>query len=163
MRGERLAAVYVRAALGSAFLSAVATRFGLWRDRGPHPFAKFISYTGEVNAFLPPVTYPLLAVAATAAETILGIALLTVPRRWPALGSGILLALFGVAMTISGGVKSSLDASVFTASAAAFLLSARGARHAGIEERRDQTCASEEAGDRVESPASPTPASTRRL
>jgi putative oxidoreductase len=50
---ERFAAIYARIALGTAFLSAVAARFGLWRDRGPHPFAQFIQYTAEVNSFLP--------------------------------------------------------------------------------------------------------------
>jgi hypothetical protein len=36
--------------------------------------------------------------------------------------------MFGLAMTISGGIKSALDASVFSASAAAFLLSVRSTR-----------------------------------
>ena len=65
MKMKRLAVVYARLALGCAFLSAVAARFGLWHDRGPHPFAQFIRYTGEVNSFFPAVTYPFLAVAAT--------------------------------------------------------------------------------------------------
>jgi hypothetical protein len=129
MSAGRLATLYARLAVGAAFLSAVAARFGLWHDRGPHPFAAFIHYTGEVNSFLPPATYPYLAVAATAAELSLGIALIALPRlRWPALASGILLAMFGLSMTISGGIKSALDASVFSASAAAFLLGLRS-RH----------------------------------
>jgi uncharacterized membrane protein YphA (DoxX/SURF4 family) len=120
----RLAIAYARLALGAAFLSAVAARFGLWFDRGPHPFAAFIAYTGEVNSFLPPVTYPFLAVVATAAELTIGILLIAGVRlRWTALAAAILLAMFGSAMTISGGIKSALDASVFSASAAAFLLS----------------------------------------
>ncbi len=121
---DRLAPIYVRVALGAAFLSAVAARFGLWRDRGPHPFAEFIRYTGEVNSFLPPATYPFLAVAATVAETTLGIALIAGIRvRWTATAAAILLALFGTAMAISSGLKSPLDYSVFSASAAALLLS----------------------------------------
>jgi uncharacterized membrane protein YphA (DoxX/SURF4 family) len=120
---KRLASLYARLALGCAFLSAVAARFGLWGDRGPHPFAQFIRYTGEVNSFLPAVTYPFIAVAATIAETTLGIALITGFRlRWTALASAILLAIFGTAMAISGGIKSPLDYSVFSASAAALLL-----------------------------------------
>ncbi|HLQ23295.1 MAG TPA: hypothetical protein VK132_08805 [Gemmatimonadales bacterium] len=39
-----------------------------------------------------------------------------------ALGSALLLALFGIAMAISLGLKSPLDYSVFSASAAALLL-----------------------------------------
>ena len=124
MSASRGAIVYARIALGAAFLSAVAARFGLWHDRGPHPFAEFIRYTGEVNSFLPAVLYPFLAVAATAAETTIGILLIVGFRlRWTALAAAILLALFGIAMAISGGIKSPLDASVFSASAAALLLS----------------------------------------
>ena len=120
---NRLPILCARLALGAAFLSAVAARFGLWLDRGPHPFTAFIQYTGEVNSFLPPVTYPFLAVAATIAETLLGIALIAGFRlRQTALAAAILLAIFGAAMTVSGGIKSALDASVFSASACAWLL-----------------------------------------
>lgn len=123
MTERRFAILYARLALGSAFLSAVAARFGLWRDRDPGAFAQFIRYTGEVNSFLPAATYPALAVAATVAETLLGIALIAGIRlRWTALASAVLLALFGVAMAISFGIKSPLDSSVFSASAAALLL-----------------------------------------
>ncbi len=122
MNAERGAILYARLALGAAFLSAVAARFGLWRDRGPHPFEEFIRYTGEVNSFLPAATWPYLA-AATIAETTLGLALLVGFRtRWTALASAILLASFGLAMTVSFGIKSALDASVFSASAAALLI-----------------------------------------
>jgi putative oxidoreductase len=120
---KRSAAVYARVALGSAFLSAVAARFGLWRDRGPHPFAQFIHYTAQVNSFLPAWIIPAVAVAATIAETSLGIALIVGFRqRWTALAAALLLALFGTAMAISFGIKSPLDESVFSASAAALLL-----------------------------------------
>jgi hypothetical protein len=42
MNAERWAMVYARAALGAAFLSTMAARFGLWHDCGPHPIAAFI-------------------------------------------------------------------------------------------------------------------------
>jgi putative oxidoreductase len=117
---ERFAAMYARIALGTAFLSAVAARFGLWRDRGPHPFAQFIQSTAEVNWFLPGSLAPLLAVMATIAETTLGVLLIAgFKRRGAGLASAIVLALFGSAIAISGGIKSALDASVFSASAAA--------------------------------------------
>jgi putative oxidoreductase len=62
-------------------------------------------------------------VASTIAETTLGILLIAgFKPRWTGLASAILLALFGIAMTISGGIKSPLDASVFSASAGALLL-----------------------------------------
>jgi putative oxidoreductase len=126
MNSERFARGYARMALGAAFLSAVAARFGLWNDRGPHPFAEFIRYTGEVNSFLPPVVYPFLAVAATAAEITIGVALIAgIKLRWTAIAAAVLLAMFGTAMAISGGIKSPLDSSVFSASACAFFLWAR--------------------------------------
>ena len=59
---EEWAARYARIALGAAFLSAVAGRFGLW---GGHlnwdNFARFIERTRELNAFMPASTMPLLA------------------------------------------------------------------------------------------------------
>jgi putative oxidoreductase len=76
-----------------------------------------------VNSFMPAVTVPFLAWAATVAELGLGVALiLGVWPRWVALGSAVLLLLFGVAMAISFGIKEPLDYSVFSASAGALLL-----------------------------------------
>lgn len=123
MKIERFAVLFARITLGCAFLSAVAARFGLWDDRAD-PFEQFIRYTGEVNSFMPASTIPFLAVAATVAETLLGIALIAGVRlRWVGLASAVLLGLFGIAMAISFGIKSPLDASVFSASAGALLLS----------------------------------------
>jgi uncharacterized membrane protein YphA (DoxX/SURF4 family) len=122
---ERLAILYVRIALGSAFLSPVADRFGLWRTHASWGnFASFTRYVAQVNSFMPAFSIPFLAWAATAAETILGILLILgiAPRR-VALGSAILLFLFGMAMAISFGIKKPLDYSVFSASAGALLLS----------------------------------------
>jgi uncharacterized membrane protein YphA (DoxX/SURF4 family) len=127
---ERFAPIYARIALGCAFLSAVAARFGLWRDRGPHPFAQFVQYTAEVNSFLPASLAPALAIAATIAETTLGILLIAgFKPRWTGIAGAILLALFGTAMSISGGIKSAFDASVFSASAAALLMAVLAERH----------------------------------
>jgi len=119
---------YVRLALGAAFLSAVADRFGLWGAPGkPNvdwgDFAHFTRYVGMVNSFMPARTIPVLAWLATIAETTFGISLiLGIYKRAMALGSAILLLLFATAMAISFGMKSPLDYSVFSASAAAFLL-----------------------------------------
>ena len=66
---------------------------------------------------------PIVAWAATVAETLLAVALLAGIRlRWAALGSAILLAWFGTAMALTAGPKSPLDYSVFSGSAAAFFL-----------------------------------------
>jgi uncharacterized membrane protein YphA (DoxX/SURF4 family) len=116
-----------RIALGAAFLSGIADRFGLYRGRnvGYGDFAGFVRYTGKVNSFMPPSAIPFLAWAATIAEFFFGIALiLGIWRVWVALGSAVLLILFGTAMAISFGFKSPLDYSVFSASSAALLVAA---------------------------------------
>jgi putative oxidoreductase len=122
---KRLAILYGRFALGAAFLSGIADRFGLYTGRnvGYGNFAGFVDYTAKVNSFMPASTIPVLAWAATAAELSLGVALiLGIWPRWVALGSAILLVLFGSAMAVSFGIKSPMDYSVFSASAAAVLL-----------------------------------------
>jgi putative oxidoreductase len=123
---EWWATLYLRLALGAAFLSAVADRFGLWgKYAGWGNFANFTRYVAQVNSFMPAFSIPFLAWAATAAETSLGILLiLGLWRRWVALGSAILLAMFGTAMAISFGIKSPLDYSVFSASAGALVMTA---------------------------------------
>jgi putative oxidoreductase len=124
LRLEKLGPLYARIALGAAFLSAVADRFGLWGKYGGWKnFATFTEYTAQVNSFLPAFTIPFLAWAATAAELSLGIALIVgLWLRWVAFGAATLLFLFGTAMAISFGIKSPLDYSVFSASAGALLL-----------------------------------------
>ena len=78
---HRVAPPALRWALGLTLLSAVADRFGRWGVNGspgvswgdwPH----FVAYTAKVNGFLPAALAPTLAVLATAAEILLGGALL---------------------------------------------------------------------------------------
>ena len=128
---ERLGILYVRVALASAFLSAVADRFGLWGKYGGWGnFQNFTRYVAQVNSFMPGFTIPFLAWAATIAETSLGVLLLLgLWPRWVAVASAILLAMFGTAMAISFGIKSPLDYSVFSASAGALLLALFEARN----------------------------------
>jgi len=132
---ERIAILYARIALGAAFLSGIADRFGLYwgRNIGYGNFAGFVRYTAQVNSFMPPSTIPFLAWAATAAEFFLGVALiLGIWPRWAALGSAALLVLFGIAMAISFGIKSPMDYSVFSASACAVLLALYQDRKSGV-------------------------------
>lgn len=128
---ERVANLYARMALGAAFLSGIASRFGLYgKNEGYGDFANFVKYTGEVNAFMPASTIPFLAWAATFAEFILGVLLVFgFWPRWTAWASAILLAMFATAMAISFGIKSPLDYSVFSASAAAVLLALHSEEH----------------------------------
>jgi putative oxidoreductase len=127
---ERFAMVYARMALGTAFLSAVAGRFGIWdRSIDWAHFERFIRRTGELNAFLPAFTYPFLAWAATALEISCGVALIAgLQVRRAAFVSALLLASFAMTMAISTGIKPPLDYSVFSASAAALLLALRSPR-----------------------------------
>jgi len=124
---EKFARIYGRVAVGAAFLSAVASRFGLWTgEPALESFRKFIRYTSQVLSFVPPATVPFFAVTATAAETFLGVALIAGFRlRWTGMASAVLLALFGTSMAVSFGLKSPLEYSVFSASAAALLLAVR--------------------------------------
>jgi putative oxidoreductase len=124
---QRLGTLYARVALGSAFLSAVASRLGIWeRSLGLKHFANFLQYAAQVLSFLPPVAIPYFAWAATACETTLGVLLvLGFWPRWTAIASAILLAMFGISMAISFGLQSPLDYSVFSASGAAVLLALR--------------------------------------
>jgi uncharacterized membrane protein YphA (DoxX/SURF4 family) len=123
----------LRLALGVAFLSAVADRFGLWGAAGAKnvawgDFAHFTQYTRQLNPWAPAALIPTLAWLSTTAELVLGAALiLGLFTRWAALLSGILLLLFAGGMSIGTGVKAALDASVFSAAAAAFALVVLGA------------------------------------
>src|SRR5436190_3082661 len=94
---EAWAARYARVAVGAAFLSAVAGRFGLWRGHLDwDAFTRFIARTAELNPFMPAAAMPWLAWAATLVETTFGIALITgVQVRRAAFGSALLLAWFG--------------------------------------------------------------------
>ena len=120
--------VFLRLALGISFLAAVADRFGLWGSFGqPNvawgDFSHFVAYTAKLNWFMPSAAIPALACASTCAEILLGIALvLGAFTRVAAFLSGWLLLLFALSMTFALGLKAPLNFSVFTASAAAFLL-----------------------------------------
>jgi uncharacterized membrane protein YphA (DoxX/SURF4 family) len=127
----RWAIVYARVALGAAFLSAVASRFGLWdRTIDMKHFAAFLQYAAQVLSFLPAAIIPFLAWAATITETSLGILLiLGLWPRWASLAAAVLLAIFGASMAISLGPESPLDYSVFSASGAALLLALNAFRN----------------------------------
>lgn len=124
----KFSSVFLRIALGTSFLSAVADRFGLWGAYGQSNvswgnYARFVHYTSKLNWFLPTSTIPALANIATAAEILFGILLFVGwQTRITALLSGVLLVIFGVAMTVSLGVKAALNFSVFSAAAGALLL-----------------------------------------
>jgi len=125
---QRYATVYLRLALAAGFLAAVSDRFGLWGSPGGTnvawgDFQRFTAYAAQLNPWAPAVLIPPLAWFVTAAETVLGFALILGLRtRYAALASGVLLCLFAMGLILGRGVKSALDYSVFAASAGAFAL-----------------------------------------
>ena len=75
---NRIAPLLLRLALSVTLLSAVADRFGIWGPPGTATVAwgdwtHFVAYTVKVNSFLPGAFAPVLAIAATASEALLGI------------------------------------------------------------------------------------------
>jgi thiosulfate dehydrogenase [quinone] large subunit len=141
---RRYASVFLRLALGASFLSGVADRFGLWGPAGTvnvawGDFQRFTAYTAQLNPWAPAATVPALAWIATVAEVVLGVALiLGFFTRWSALLSGVLLLLFAFGMTVGTGLKSALNASVFSAAGAAFALALLGPGLWAVDGRRRQ-------------------------
>jgi len=129
---HRCVPIFLRLALGVTFLTAVADRFGFCGQFGtPNvawgDFARFTQYTEQLNPWAPAALVPTLAWAATTAELVLGVALLLgLFTRLSALLSGILLLLFASGMSMGTGIKSALNASVFSPAAAAFALAVLG-------------------------------------
>jgi len=123
-----IAKLAVRVALAAAFLSAVADRFGLWGPAGTGSvvwgsFDPFLTYTGQMLWYLPSTLVPVAGWTATVLEIVLAVGLLVgFQLRLFALASGLLLAVFAVAMTIAFGPEAPLSYSVWSAAAGAFLL-----------------------------------------
>ena len=126
----RLASLFLRFTLSASYVSAVADRLGFWGGPGDANVAwgtwdAFVSYTAFLNGFLPPATAPVLAWVATIIETVVALGLIAGWQlKWFALVSGVMGAAFCTAMTVTSGLKPPLDFSVFTVSAASFLLAA---------------------------------------
>lgn len=118
--------LFLRLALGTAFLSAVADRFGFWPTEISvwGNWNSFVAYTGILNPWCPESALNILAWTATIAEIALGLALiLGLKTELSAKLSGVLLLIFALSMTFATHVKGAFDFSVFTVSAAAFTLS----------------------------------------
>src|SRR3954466_1597151 len=124
--GTEIVRLFARFAIGASFLSAVADRFGLWGAYGAKhvswgDFAHFVEYTGAVTSLFPSSLTVPFAWAATVAETLFGILLITGFKvRMVSLLSGLLLVAFAIGMVTGLGIKPPLDYSFFSAAAAAF-------------------------------------------
>ena len=125
---SRYASLYVRITVAAAFLTSVSDRFGIWGPPGTINVAwgdmtHFMVYAAKLNPWFPITVIPVVAWFVTVAETVLALALLLgFHTRMCAQLSGWLLLAFGIGMTAGTGIKSALNASVFSASAEAFLL-----------------------------------------
>ena len=118
--------LFLRLAIATAFLSAVADRLGMWRPEisAWGDWNSFLEYTAVLNPWFPASTIPALAVLATTAEIVFALCLLIgLKTELFARLSGYLLLLFALSMTFSTGIKGAFDYSVYTAAAAAFALS----------------------------------------
>jgi uncharacterized membrane protein YphA (DoxX/SURF4 family) len=123
-----LAGWAVRIALATAFLSAVADRFGLWGPAGAAGVSwgnveQYNAYVAVLNWFLPASLIGIIGWMATIAEISLALALLAGWQlRLTAVLSALLLLSFALTMAMALGPKAPLSYSVFSAASAAFLL-----------------------------------------
>ncbi|MCE7040312.1 DoxX family membrane protein [Dyadobacter sp. CY312] len=118
--------LFLRLALSTGFLSAVADRFGFWSKENSvwGNWDNFVSYTAQLNPWFPEAFISPAAIVATAAEIILPIFLLLgFKTELFAKLSGCLLLIFALSMTFSTGIKGAFDYSIFAAAGAAFALS----------------------------------------
>ena len=132
------ASIALRLALGLTFLYAIADRFGVLGPPGTPNiswgnFSRFTAYVGTLNWYVPHLFVPALAWVETVLETLLGIGLvLGVLLRQVAFVSALLLLSFALTMAVAVGIGAPLAASVFTASAAAFMLAVGGSERWSI-------------------------------
>ncbi len=118
--------LFLRLAISSSFLSAVADRFGIWGKEISvwGNWDNFLSYTQLINPWIPGFLIPTVGTLVTIAEVIFALCLIIgFKTELFAKLSGVLLLLFALSMTFSTGIKGAFDYSVFSASAGAFALS----------------------------------------
>jgi putative oxidoreductase len=120
--------LYLRIALSAGYLKLSFDRLGILGKPGKFGVSwgdwnHFMLYAAGVMGWLPRFLLSPFAITATIAEISFGCLLLA--GKWTrvaATGSGILSFLFGLSMAISFGIHDPIGYSVFTVSAASFLL-----------------------------------------
>lgn len=125
MMSKKIIKLFLRLAISSGFLSAVADRFGMWSKEVSAwgNWDNFLNYTQIINPWIPNSLIPALGVTATTAEIIFAIFLIIgFKTEFFAKLSGFLFLIFALSMTFSTGIKGAFDFSVFIASAGAFAL-----------------------------------------
>jgi len=116
--------LFLRIAISVTMLSAVADRFGFWgKDSAWGNWSIFESYTRKLTFFLPEGLSVFSAYTATFFEILFPLMLLFGWKtRIAAYGTGFLLLVFALSMSLALGFKAPLDYSVWIGSAGAFLL-----------------------------------------
>ncbi|MFC0427477.1 DoxX family protein [Chryseobacterium scophthalmum] len=116
--------LFLRLAISVTMLSAIADRFGFWGDNSAwENWENFEKYTRQLTFFLPETLSTFSAYTATFLEILFPLMLiLGFKTKIAAYGTGILLLVFALSMSIALGIKAPLDYSVWVGSAAAFLL-----------------------------------------
>lgn len=123
---ERIVKTFLRFAISTGFLSAVADRMGLWSKEVSAwgNWDSFLQYTELINPWVPTAVIPAIGAIATAAEVAFALFLIVgFKTELFAKLSGTLLLVFALSMTFSTGIKGVLDYSVLGMSAGAFALS----------------------------------------
>lgn len=120
----KLPQLFLRLAISVTMLSAVADRFGFWGDNSAWGnWENFEKYTRQLTFFLPETLSTFSAYTATFLEMLFPLMLiLGFKTKIAAYGTGFLLLVFALSMSIALGIKAPLDYSVWVGSAAAFLL-----------------------------------------
>lgn len=116
--------LFLRFAIATTMLSAVADRFGFWGENSAWGnWGNFEKYTKQLTFFLPEILSTFSAYSATFFEIIFPLMLIFgFKTKIAAYGTGFLLLIFALSMAIALGIKTPLDYSVWVGSAAAFLL-----------------------------------------
>jgi putative oxidoreductase len=129
----------LRIALGLNFGLAVLDRFGVFGPFGAAgvswgDWTHFVTYTRQVNAFLPSSFAPALAIVATTYEIVLAVTLvLGIASRFFLRAAVLLLLLYGLAMTFSLGFTSQLEYAVIVLCAGAWVLTTVDATFLGLD------------------------------
>lgn len=116
--------LFLRFAIATTMLSAVADRFGFWGENSAWGnWGNFEKYTKQLTFFFPEILSTFSAYSATFFEIIFPLMLIFgFKTKIAAYGTGFLLLIFALSMAIALGIKTPLDYSVWVGSAAAFLL-----------------------------------------
>jgi uncharacterized membrane protein YphA (DoxX/SURF4 family) len=133
------ASLALRVALALTFLYSLADRFGWVGAPGTANvswgiFSHFTAYVGTLNWFLPHSLIAVLAWFDTSLEAVLGLMLLAgLWLRAVSFVSGLLLLALATTMSVANGIGAPFQYSVFTASAAAFLLASQPADRCSLD------------------------------